>query len=69
MWGAPIDCPVMPSLVRVRQILSGLILGAGGSIMLLYEVIMAISKREAEESEFFFIYLLFVFLFFFFTFT
>eukprot|EP00903_Cladosiphon_okamuranus_P008794 g8423.t1 len=36
---------------RTLKILSSLILGAGGSIMLLYEIIMAISKKEADENE------------------
>ena len=35
-----------------RQILSTLILGAGGSIMVFYEIIMAISRREAEDCEY-----------------
>lgn len=36
---------------RTLKILSTLILGAGGSIMVFYEIIMAISRRDAEDSE------------------
>ncbi|CAM9442825.1 unnamed protein product [Pylaiella littoralis] len=36
---------------RTLKILSSLILGAGGSIMVLYEIIMAISKKEADAHE------------------
>ncbi|CBJ31945.1 conserved unknown protein [Ectocarpus siliculosus] len=36
---------------RTLKILTSLTLGAGGSIMVLYEVIMAISKKEAEDND------------------
>ncbi|CAM9274329.1 unnamed protein product [Scytosiphon promiscuus] len=36
---------------RTLKILTSLILGAGGSIVVLYEIILSISKREAEAND------------------